>query len=259
MQEFLAAKHIIETMKGEELRTYVADQIKNGEWQLVLQFVAGLLGEQSIDIFTDLLPKTTKKYESGQMDDSSLQGPTFTCWPTRSEKDLALTLMKCIQETNESGSVVQSKLEEIGFNAVDFSFCRLAPADCTAVVHCIKRVQQISLINLSDNNIGSLGCVEIAKLFDNTNCQLRCLNLGGNYIDDEGVKQLSSVLENSQLSSLDLGNNNITDQGVKQLSNVIVNNNKLRRLYLYGNEITNKAIEQIRQANPNCTVIFSPF
>ena len=31
----------------------------------------------------------------------------------------------------------------------------------------------ISLINLCGNNIGSLGCVEIVKLFDNTNCQLR--------------------------------------------------------------------------------------
>ena len=192
--------------------------------------------------------------------DLSLEGRTVICWPTDSEKDLALTLMKCIQETNESGSVVQSKLEELGFNAVDFSWCRLAPADCTAVVHCIKRVQQISLINLYNNkSIGSLGCVEIVKLFDNANCQLRGLNLAYNLIGVEGVKQLSNVLVNSQLSSLDLGWNIITDQGVKHLSNVIVNNNKLRRLYLYGDEITNEAKEQIRQANPNCEVIFLPF
>ena len=284
MQEFLAAKHITETMKGKKLRGFVADHIKNGEWQLVLQFVAGLLGEQSINIFTNLLPKTTEeKDEKGLMRDYSLEGRTVTCWPTHSEKDIALTLMKCIQETNESGSNVQSKLEEIGFNAVDFSRCRLAPADCTAVVHVIKRVQQISFINLSRNNIGSLGCVEIAKLFDNLNCQLRGLNLLGNNIDDEGVKQLSNVIVNSQLSSLNLGRNNITDkgvkqlsnvlknsqlsslnlmannmtdEGVKQLSNVLVNNNKLRRLVLFGNdEITNEAKEQIRQANPICEVI----
>ena len=270
MQEFLAAKHITETMKGEELRTFVADHIKNGEWQLVLQFVAGLLGEQSIDIFTDLLPKTTEETDERKlMEGYSLRGRTVTCWPTHSEKDLALTLLKCIHETNESGSVVQSKLEEIGFNAVDFSDCRLAPADCTAVVHFIKRVQQISLINLSVNNIGSLGCVEIVKLFDNTNCQLRCLNLAHNNIGDEGVKQLSNALANSQLSSLNLrdnnigdegvkqlsnalvnsqlsslnlGENNIGDEGVKQLSNALVNNNKLRRLYLNWNrEITDEA------------------
>ena len=311
MQEFLAAKHITETMEGEELRTFIADHIKNGEWQLVLQFVAGLLGKQSIDIFTDLLPKTTEeKDESKLMFGYSLEERAVTCWPARGEKDLALTVLKCIQETNESGSVVQSKLEEIGFNAVDFSHCYLAPADCTAVVHFIKHIQQISLIHLYDNKIGSLGCVEIVKLFDNTNCQSRCLNLatnnitdegvkqlsnvlansqlsrlnlGGNKITDkgvkqlsdvlansqlsslnlsvnnitdEGVKQLSSVLANSQLSSLNLSVNNITDEGVKQLSIVIVNNNKLRSLFLGGNnEITDEAKEQIRQANPNCLVL----
>ena len=258
MQEFLAAKHITETMKGKELRAFIADHIKNGEWQLVLQFVAGLLGEQSIEIFTDLLPKTTEKKDERQlMDDGSLEGRTVTCWPTDSEKDLALTLLKCIQETNESGSVVQSKLKEIGFNAVDFSQCRLAPADCTAVVHFIKRVQQISLINLSGNNIGSLGCVEIVKLFDNTNCQLRGLNLSYNGITDEGVEQLSSVLANSQLSSLNLEGNDILiiEAGVEQLSSVLANS-QLSRLCLSGNYTTNKDIEQIIQANPNCEVTF---
>ncbi|XP_044177798.1 protein NLRC3-like [Acropora millepora] len=251
MQEFLAAKHITETMKGEELRTFVADHIENGEWQLVLQFVAGLLGEQSIDIFTDLLPKTTeKKDESVLMFDYSLTGRTVTCWPTKSEKDLALTLLKCIHETNVSGSVVQSKLEEIGFNAVDFSYCRLAPADCTAVVHFIKHIQQISLINLSFNNIGSLGCVEIVKLFDNTNCQLRGLNLRYNNMDDEGVEKLSNVLVNSQLSSLNLGENNITVEGVKQLSNVVVNS-QLSSLSLGDNNIGDEGVKQLSNALVN--------
>ncbi|XP_067051646.1 nucleotide-binding oligomerization domain-containing protein 1-like [Acropora muricata] len=251
MQEFLAARHITETMKGEELRTFVADHIENGEWQLVLQFVAGLLGEQSIDIFTDLLPKTKeKKDEDVLMFDFSLKGRTVTCWPTKSEKDLALTLLKCIHETNVSGSVVQSKLEEIGFNAVDFSYCGLAPADCTAVVHFIKHIQQISLINLSFNNIGSLGCVEIVKLFDNTNCQLRGLNLRYNNMDDEGVEKLSDVLVNSQLSSLNLGENNITDEGVKQLSNVVVNS-QLSSLSLGDNNIGDEGVKQLSNALVN--------
>ena len=243
MQQFFAAKHITETMKREQLRTFVADHIKNGEWQLVLQFVAGLLGEQSIDIFTNLLPKTTEEKDERKLVDA-LEGHTVTCWPTRSENDLALTLLSCLQETNESGSVVQSKLEEIGFNAVDFSSCRLAPADCTAVVHFIKRVQHISVIDLSHNNIGSLGCVAIVKLFDNTNCQLRGLNVRLNNIGDEGVKQVSNGLVNSQLSSLDLGYNNITAEGVKQLSNVVVNS-QLISLNLEGNNITDQGVKQL--------------
>ena len=264
MQEFLAAKHIVDTMKEAELRTFVAEHINKGEWQMVTQFVAGLLGDgdkPSINIFTELLPKKTgEKDESELMNyerDDSVERRTVTCWPTSGGKDLAVTLMKCIYENNESGSVVQSKLEEIGFNAVDFSNCRLAPADCTAVVHVLKSCQQISLINLSSNNIGSLGCVEIVKLFDNGNCKLSSLNLGHNNITDEGVKQLSNALVNSncKLSSLNLGFNNITAEGVKQLSNALVNSNcKLSSLNLEYNDITDEGVKQLSNAlvNSNC-------
>ena len=59
------------------------------------------------------------------------------------------------------------------------------------------------------------------------------------------------------MSNLVIGENDITDEGVKQLSNVLVNNNKLLRLNLGPNaEITDEAKEEIRQANPNCKVLF---
>ena len=253
MQEFLAAKHVTETMKGEELRRFVEDYISNGEWQLVLQFVAGLLGKQSIEIFTDLLPKTTEeKDENDLLFDSSLHGRTVTCWPTPSEKGLALTLMKCMDEANESGAVVQSKLEEIGFNAVDFSLCGLAPADCTAVAHFLQSCKQLSLINLAANNIGPLGCVEIVKLFDISKSQLTSLDLSYNNITDKGVKVLSEVLvNNNKLRSLNLRGNNITDKGAKFLSEVLVNNNKLRSLNLSVNNITDKGVKFLSEVLVN--------
>ncbi|KAJ7375053.1 hypothetical protein OS493_001785 [Desmophyllum pertusum] len=59
MQEYFAAKHVTDTMSDAELRRFVSDHVDKGEWQVVMQFVAGLLGdgdELSIEIFTDLLP-----------------------------------------------------------------------------------------------------------------------------------------------------------------------------------------------------------
>ncbi|XP_067022646.1 nucleotide-binding oligomerization domain-containing protein 1-like [Acropora muricata] len=247
LQEFLAAKHITDTMVGEELRKFVAERIKNGEWQLVLQFVAGLLDEKSIDVFTDLLDKETEEMDGEVMvmKNYFLKGRKVTCWPTLDEQYSTLTLVKCIQEINESGSVVQSKLEEIGFNAVDFSNIHLASADCTAVVHFIeRRVQQISHVDLADNNINSLGCAEIVKLFDNANCQLSGLSLGNNNIGDEGVQQLSNVLVKSQLSSLDLESNDITDEGVQQLINVL-EDSQLSMLGLGRNNITDEGVKQL--------------
>ena len=72
MQEFLAAKHIVDTMKEAELRRFVADHINKDEWQMVMQFVAGLLGDgdkPSIDIFTELLPKKTDEISERLMDE----------------------------------------------------------------------------------------------------------------------------------------------------------------------------------------------
>ena len=299
IQEFLAAKHIVDTMKGTELKSFVEHHINEGEWKMVMQFVAGLLGDgdnpSALSIFTELLPKTTDEKDESELtneydveEQDSVAQRTVTCWPTESEKHSAVTLMKCIYESNDSGSVVQSQVEEIGFNAVTFSFCRLAPADCTAVVHFLLSCQQISVINLHANNIGSLGCVEIVKLFRNGNCKLRSLNLRYNNLTDECVKQLSDALVNSncKLNSLNLRDNNLTDEGAKQLSNALVNSNcKLNSLTLgYNNltdegvkqlsnalvnskcklsslnlrfnyEITNKAKNQIKQAYPNCMVL----
>ncbi|KAJ7375056.1 hypothetical protein OS493_001788 [Desmophyllum pertusum] len=90
MQEYFAAKHVTDTMSDAELRRFVSDHIEKGEWQVVMQFVAGLLGDRdelSIEIFTDLLPVTTAEIEEWKLmiekvrDDS--QPRTLTCWPTR--------------------------------------------------------------------------------------------------------------------------------------------------------------------------------
>ena len=224
MQEFLAAKYITDTMNEEELRRFVSDNIKKGEWQVVLQFVAGLLGERddkSIEIFTSLLPVETKKISD-----------EITRWPTYSDRHLALTIIKCLNEgskLNVINSLVQMKLDSINCSSVDFSICDLAPADCTALVHIIKNMKQISYIDLSYNHIGLLGCVEIKKLLESDKSQLTNLNLMANGIGDEGLVHLSEGIKTSNLIWLDLS----------------------------GNEyITPEAKQRFREDNPNCKVYF---
>ena len=62
IQEFLAAKYLVDKLSSEDLRGFVSDHIHHGAWKVVMQFVAGLLAEkelQSTDIFSDLLPSKT--------------------------------------------------------------------------------------------------------------------------------------------------------------------------------------------------------
>ena len=50
VQEFLAAKHLVDTESSEGVERFVCEHINDGTWQVVLLFVAGLL-KSSSDIF----------------------------------------------------------------------------------------------------------------------------------------------------------------------------------------------------------------
>ena len=120
IQEFLAAKHVTD-MEEAELREFVSSHITDGAWQVVLQFVAGLLSERDeplTDIFTNLLPVST--YEEKE---DELESGILTCWPREEDKHLALTLCHCLYEIDADDSAVQNRVREINFNAVVFDYC----------------------------------------------------------------------------------------------------------------------------------------
>ena len=49
-----------------------------------------------------------------------------------------VTLCHCLYEIDAKDSVIQNKIREIGFNAVDLSKCSVTSVDCTAVVNLFK-------------------------------------------------------------------------------------------------------------------------
>ena len=274
IQEFLAAKHVIDTMRNEqELRQFVADHINKGAWQVVLQFVAGLLEPDPhrkvphSDIFTELLPMSTVEKKEDELmmsrhwdwrsEDSEAR--IFTCWPANhDEKQLALNLCKCLYEIDgKQDSAIQNKLAEIGFNAVDFSRCSLAPVDCPAVLNVLKNATGMLCMNFAETNIGPQGCIEIKNWIVNSDdsnnkyCKLRDINLRGNKIKDEGVKHLAEALMNNncKLNRLDLANNNITDESVKHLAEALTNTNcKLNSLDLRTTNITDEGVKYLAEA-----------
>ena len=287
IQEFLAAKYLVDTYSSEDLQKFVSDHIQDGAWKVVMRFVAGLLaekGEQSTDIFSNLLPSktVTEKVEIKMNEDSEERTETRTCWPASEDGDLVVTLFNCMYENNASDREVQKKLVKIGCNALDFRRCNLSPLDCLALVHALKSVEGILDFDLYGNNLQSLGCIEIAKLlpgnqhnqgfcelerlnlmFNNitaeavkhlstalthTNCKLNSLNLLGNKITVEAVKHLSTALThtNCKLNSLNLGFNKITDEAVKHLCTALTHTNcKLNSLNLLNNKITDEAVKHL--------------
>ena len=198
-------------------------------------------------------------------EDSEERTETLTFWPADKEhKALVVTLFSCMYENKASDREVQKKLAKIGCNALDFRGCGLSPLDCIALVHALKSVEGILYVDLSFNNLQSLGCIEIAKLLPGNQhnqgfCELKILNLADNNITDEAVKYLAIVLShtNCTLNSLNLADNNITDEGVKHLATAfthticILNSLNLRR-----NNITDEAVKYLAVAlsHTNCTL-----
>ena len=268
MQEFLAAKYLVDTYSSEELGTFVSDHVQNGAWKVVIQFVAGLLTEQegqSTDIFSDLLPSETFTLgDEITMNEDSEEQTDLTCWPADDDdRWLVMTLFNCMYENKASDQEVQKKLADIGCNALNFAGCNLSPLDCLALVHALKSVEGILDFNLYYNNLQSLGCIEIAKLLPGNQhnqgfCELKTLNLSRNNITDEAVEHLATALihANCKLNSLHLCNNNITDEGVKHLATALTHINcKLNILGLRDNNITHQGKNLLNSMNINCKVI----
>ena len=263
-QEFLAARHVVDNMtEAQALEQFITDHINEGSWQLVVQFVAGLLVDtdevkqlQFSEILMKLLPMSTSEVggQLGREDAECMMTgkPTVSiCWPHgESETNLAVTICKCLYELDiKQESSITSKMEEISFDEVWFSECKLAPADCTAILHLLKNRDEKFKLFLRSNFMGDLGCMEIKKWIVKSNCVE--LDLTRNNMGEKGVEYLCDTLklENCNLTLLILDGNHIGDKAAELLSTAIKDGNcKLTRLHLNGTKIGVKGVEHLKDA-----------
>ena len=256
VQEFFAAKHLVDTKTKRKIERFVCKHINDGTWQVVLQFVAGLL-KSSSDIFIKLLPKLTEKTTKRIIFSSKPEELTF--WPgKREDKHLALQVCKCVYEINdEQQPILHKKIEKIKFNAVDFSDCSVAPIDVAAVLHFLENAEEVLYINLRNNALGDLSANEVKKFIINRERKLKSLYLSGNNLTDSAAKDLGEALKHSncKLKSLDLSRNRLTDNAAKDLGEELKHNNcKLESLYLVSSNLTDNAAKDLGEAlkHNNC-------
>ena len=256
VQEFFAAKHLVDTKckTKETIERFVRKNINDGTWQVVLQFVAGLL-KSSSDIFIKLLPELTEKGTKRIF--SKPEGLTF--WPAREDKHLAVQVCKCLYEIKDEQQqpILQNKIEKIKFNAVEFENCSLAPIDVAAVLHFLENAEEVLFLNLSHNQLRDLGAIEVRKIIVKRERKLKHLHLSGNKLTENAAKDLGEALKHSncKLESLSLGSNKLTDNAAKDLGEALKHSNcKLQSLYLFHNKLTDNAAKDLGEAitHSNC-------
>ncbi|PFX29228.1 NACHT, LRR and PYD domains-containing protein 3 [Stylophora pistillata] len=285
MQEFFASRHLA-NMSETELRNFVNDNIKDGKWQLVLQFLAGLMEDKDHipgEIMTDLLPAKTEEKQSAEYNEDWPQNENkmkVTCWPTDDEQDLAVTLsVDCSALVNVIKNVPNISHLDLSLNNINLlgclEVCKLLKCRKSQLTWLHLRQNQLTdeaakylaeaitnnncqlrALHLLDNNIGDTGTQHFAEAINNNNCQLRWLALSANYITDTGAQHLAEAINNnnSQLSTLNLSHNNITDTGAQHLAEAINNiNSQLKTLNLARNDITATGAQHLAEAiHNNC-------
>ena len=127
---------------------------------------------------------------------------------------------------------------------LDLSYTNLDDGNCKILFTALKKCKNISLLNLTNNSIGSEGLSYLEKFFLNTE-KLTTLMLRHNLIGTQGLIYLTGYLnlnKKIKLRTLDISYNGIHIDGVQTITDFIVKYKKLISLYLGGNYIKEKGI-----------------
>ena len=252
VQEFLAAKHIVETKEPEEIKEFISSHVEHGKWHLVLQFLAGLLGKKM---------EMAEEYRSCVL----AFGEHFHPRTEYDSEDIFYSndvmLMKCVRETENEDIAKEiamtSALKQV--TKIDFPMGLPPPIDFAAIAFVCKHLNLLKHLSLTE--VENLDCVlEITKLLrhrcietlefssckispvqealkhllgamttsechiNHEHCELAHLNLSWSGITDDDVSILTEFLENADgvcLKSLDLSENEITSVGISRFSDVL--------------------------------------
>ncbi|XP_028413219.1 NACHT, LRR and PYD domains-containing protein 3-like [Dendronephthya gigantea] len=148
VQEFLAAKHVTEKQSLEEIKNFICSNVKDGKWHLVLQFIAGILGQkiktcgEEYQRFKDCVLAFA---ESFRVDEGELAfGADY----------VSLFVMKCFREAGDE-DIVKEACERTAINVGRLSYDPrhddnhfLSSSEWAAVIFVCKCIKELKVIEI---------------------------------------------------------------------------------------------------------------
>ncbi|KAM5124886.1 NACHT, LRR and PYD domains-containing protein 3-like [Mantella aurantiaca] len=260
LQEFFAAlAHFIDYNPDRLQETLdEAESYEDGRAEICIRFLCGLsdsstrfmlkshVRELSTQAARHVITWTQKKI-TNQRSDRSTQG----------KRDL-LSVFYYLHESRNKALVSQC----IGSNRADFSNVPLSPLDCSVLSFIIQSCREMEEVNLSSCNIQNEGLRKLIPALHNirslslsanpstdsthppylasgirNNQTLRTLDLSDNNLEGSHFSDLMAALTTSRIEELHLDNNHLTDRSCPHLTSGIRNNQTLRTLSLFGNNL----------------------
>ena len=236
VQEFLAAKHILETKKRKKIEAFISSHVKIGKWHLVLQFLAGLL-RRKMKIRSDQYRSCVSVFAR-----SFALADDYVCRLDAHQ----ILLMKCLRET-EDEDIAKETATSSALKDVTIVRCFqniLSPSDWAAVAFVCKHLSNLTRFLVRTK---TLHCsVEATRLLKER-C-IECVELCGD-LGDLGLEHLLSALmksechvnhQHSELTELALGANGIADSGILHLTKFLKSSHGscIKRLKLRRNKVT---------------------
>ena len=215
IQEFLAARHVIEMFSPEKIKDFIFSHIKSSKWHLVLQFIAGLLGKEikmfQKDRYKDCVLAFAKSFELTSKDGEFNVRENYT----------SLLIMKCLREV-EDEEIVKEACETTAVNDIvglsyGYGPVPLTSSDWSAVFLVCKHMKNLKKLDLVGAGLSEESYLGILRLLEQ-----RCvekLSLDTPLFDTKRnifktlmESKCSLNHEHSKLIKLDISQHDVTDE-----------------------------------------------
>jgi hypothetical protein len=189
VQEFLAANHVTDTLPPDEIKKFISTHGKSGQWHLVLQFIAGILGKKmkmSSSDYYDCVSDFTK----------CLDLPPDEPYVMDLGVHHNMFVMKCLRELDDE-DIVKTVCQNTDLNLVTKikhigSLESLSTSECVAITFVCKHLNNLKTLCLADSLTQDDCFLEVSKLL-----QQRCLEslfFCNNEGSDWAKEQITSAL-----------------------------------------------------------------
>ncbi|KAH9245968.1 hypothetical protein BASA81_016509 [Batrachochytrium salamandrivorans] len=141
-------------------------------------------------------------------------------------------------------------IQETKLKGLELANTSISDRGATALASALHHCYNLHTLNLSRNQVGSLGALAIARKLSNSSISV--LNLGGNPIGPEAMCEFAKHLPLASLKQLKLNNVGMGDQGFLALCNVLPQCHGLEVLEISSNELSQASAQALALVLNQC-------